>query len=91
MIFSIQNAGLVVTIRQHYEEYYESIGTPPGLIITPLNAGGTWSFIIYVTFGEFKDDDPPEQVIGSLQVARVLMILALSLIALALAIVASFV
>lgn len=89
VIFSIQYAGLVVTIRQHYEEYYENIGKPPALFITPLNAAAAWSFMIYVTLGEFKDDKPPEQILGSLRVARALSILALSLAALAIA--ASFV
>ena len=86
VIFSIQYAGLIVTIRQHYEDYYESIGKPPALFITPLNAGAAWSFMTNVVLGEFKEDEPPEQILGSLRVARVL---ALSLLALALA--ASFV
>jgi hypothetical protein len=85
VIFSIQYAGLVVTIRQYYEDYYESIGKPPALFITPLNAGAAWSFMTYVVLGEFKDDKPPEQILGSLRVARVLLLLALSLLALALA------
>lgn len=83
-IFSIQYAGLVVTIRQHYEDFYESIGKPPALFITPLNAGAAWSFMTYVVLGEFKDDKPPEQILSSLRVARVLLILALSLLVLAL-------
>jgi len=89
VIFSIQYAGLVVTIRQHYEEYYESIGKPPALFVTPLNAGAAWSFLTYVLLGEFKDGRPPEQILGSLRMARVLLLLALSLLVLALA--ASFV
>lgn len=85
VIFSIQYAGLIVTIRQHYEEYYESIGKPPALFITPLNVGAAWSFMTYIVLGEFKDDKPPEQILGSLRVLRVLLLLALSLLTLALA------
>ena len=85
VIFGIQYAGLVVTIRQHYGEYYESIGKPPVLFITPLNAGAAWSFITYLVLDEFKDDKPPEQVLGSLQAARLLLLLAMCLLILALA------
>ena len=89
VIASIQYAGLVVTIRQHYQEYYESIGKPPALFVTLLNAGATWSFLIYLTLGEFHDDEPPEQIVGSLKATRIMFLLGFFLVALA--IIASFV
>jgi hypothetical protein len=84
-IANIQYSGLVVTIRQHYAEYYESVGKPPALFMTPLNAGAAWSFLIYVTLGEFKDDEPPEQVVGALKLSRTLFLSALALLAFAIA------
>jgi len=82
---NIQYSGLVVTIRQHYQEYYESVGSPPALFITPLNAGAAWSFLIYVTLAEYKKDTPPEQIVGSLRATRVTFLIAFSLLILAIA------
>ena len=83
IIANIQYSGLVVTIRQHYQEYYESIGSPPALFVTPLNAGAAWSFLIYVTLAEYKNDKPPEQIVSSLQATRATFLVAFLLLALA--------
>ena len=77
IIANIQYSGLVVTIR----EYYESIGSPPALFVTPLNAGAAWSFLIYVTLAEYKNDKPPEQIVSSLQATRATFLVAFLLLA----------
>jgi len=66
----IQHAGLIVTIRAHYAEYYERVGKPPAIVLTPLNMGAALSFLAYIILGEFKRDEPPEQVIDALNITR---------------------
>ena len=80
---NIQYSGLIVTIREHYGEYYERVGKPPVLFIGPLKVGAAWSFLTYVTLGEFKDDQPPEQVVGALQLSQRLFLLTFVLLLLA--------
>ena len=85
---NIQYSGLIVTVREHYPDYYDHVGKPPALFIGPLNAGAALSFLTYVTLGEFKDDNPPEQIIEALVLSRRLFLTTFALLILAL--VASF-
>lgn len=85
VVANIQYSALVVTIRQHYPDYYERVGSPPAFMLTPLNVGSAWSFLTYVIFAEYKDDDPPQDLRGSLRSTRMTFLIAFLLLTLAIA------
>ena len=83
---NVQHSGLILTIRKHYAEFYEQVGKPPVLFMGPLSMGAAWSFLAYVILGEFKNDEPPEQVYDALMLSRRLFLTSFGILLLAIAV-----
>ena len=74
--------GLVVTIRDHYPDYYEVIGKP-NTILHSFARG--WSFVWYVLLGRFNSDRTPEEILGELRISRFMFLSAITFLVISIA------
>ena len=79
-----QQTGILLTVREHYSDYYRHLNEPPVFFPNPMKIGAGLSFIFYIIAGEYKQDEVPEQVRPSFPIVRGLYLSSVGLVVLAL-------
>jgi len=69
-VAGIQIGGLIKTIKDHYPQFYESLGSPPVFFVGPLSIGSAWRFWFYIISGSYRTDQVPTQVAGEFPLVR---------------------
>ena len=69
-IAGVQYSGLIRTIKGHYPQFYESLGSPPVFFLAPLSFGSALSFLLYILLGSYKTDEVPKQIAGDFPLIR---------------------